>query len=155
MELKYHFTCKCGEKFIKTNFDIEIARHRKKCPLQLKNLCCSSCDKQFANIKAFNLHNKAKHEIKNDLKYTCEECDENFSSPGELKSHIILHGITIVYCTICCSPFPGNEVLMNHMKGHEYKLPTENGSNLSKKIVPDVVKTMDANEAELTGDHKI
>ena len=123
----YHFTCSCGEQFVKTNFDINIARHRKICPFRVSSLYCEPCDKQFGNRKDLTLHKTRMHQDKED---TCEECGQTFSNQVELKLHMMFHSVTVVYCKTCCLPFTSQNSLQHHMKTHTmYKISTEEQLN--------------------------
>jgi len=60
--VKYHYVCLCGEQFLKTNFEINIARHRQSCQKMDPTLKCLPCDKQFAKGRDLKLHQTLKHQ---------------------------------------------------------------------------------------------
>ena len=74
-----HYQCEKCEKIFKTEDDLK--EHMKTHTDHLEYLC-GACDKKFKSHSIRDVHVRSHHT------FTCEECDETFTSDMEVKEHV-------------------------------------------------------------------
>uniref|UniRef100_A0ABD2WPQ6 C2H2-type domain-containing protein n=1 Tax=Trichogramma kaykai TaxID=54128 RepID=A0ABD2WPQ6_9HYME len=91
-------------------------RHMLKCTGK-KPYPCELCNKSYANQRNLERH-MFTHTGKN-LKWTCPECDKNFSSFEEMMTHRHIHAIEKPHkCPMCEYATHRKDGLSSHMKTH-------------------------------------
>lgn len=80
-------------------------------------LKCPSCDKLFFQLKALNYHIKYVHK----KAFACEKCNKNCQTQKKLDQHKCLseNAPKKFTCTVCSQQFTTKGNLMSHMKLHE------------------------------------
>ena len=92
----------------------------------VKDFKCETCKTKFAQIQALNKHVKMVH-LKQNKKVACELCDKDYSSNGDLLSHLALvHGQGETFQCKLCDKSLGS---MRYLKAHVRRVHREKPSN--------------------------
>ncbi|XP_077295507.1 uncharacterized protein LOC143917796 [Arctopsyche grandis] len=78
---------------------------------------CKLCPKQYLMSSALTAHVKKAHLL--ERKHKCQECDQQFFYPMELRRHMIKHsGIKNFQCEVCKKSYARRYTLQEHLKIH-------------------------------------
>lgn len=106
----------CDKKFRRLDhLQNHLSRHA-----QLRPYICSHCQNTFARLDHLRNHMEARHtEKKPSNKWSCSECNRNFSSEKNLKAHERTHSVKAFNCKVCNEEFASKNDLNKHVsKSH-------------------------------------
>ena len=109
-----HYVCQdCDEKF---DLPSELKRHQRTHTGGAKHTC-PTCNKSFTYASNMHTHQRTIHP--EEKYYVCQDCDEKFDLPSELKRHRRIHtGKACNICPTCEKSFTSQGNLTAHI--HKY-----------------------------------
>lgn len=115
MSVKGNFTCPvCLRTFaLKSSLQIHELNHNT----DFKSHRCLICGRQYSLLASLETH-MLNHGPK--VPYECLDCDENFSSKGDLLEHGKVHDVDCenLQCIVCEELFPSENTFRKHLKSH-------------------------------------
>ena len=127
---KIMFGCSlCDQQFSKEHFAAHILLRHENEKIQenskIKSVTCIYCDYKCINQSALKIHER-KHT--GDKPYSCLQCDKNFATKGNLKTHGLIHrseetGERPYSCFTCNKRFIRQDYLKKHELLHTGEKP--------------------------------
>lgn len=122
--LKLQMTCEyCGKSFrSKANWKRHQNFHtmgfqQKEVPETLQT--CSLCNEDFTNVKRLQFHLKRVHNVREEVKHSCDKCGKSYRLASSLNIHRATHSNEAPYlCDICGKSFKHGSNLRCHRRSH-------------------------------------
>ncbi|XP_009873191.1 PREDICTED: GDNF-inducible zinc finger protein 1-like [Apaloderma vittatum] len=115
-----------GENSIISKFTAKMGRRKspRRVAQGLPRLACEKCGKSFRVIKQYQSHMELKHDVTLAVKYSCQTCEQLFSSHQHLRQHCLAvhreeQGFS---CMFCDKRFKCRKEINDHIRRvHEKK----------------------------------